>query len=145
MCSAGGGWRRAGLPEAFSRCSVCVIYPFWKIQTYKCVCCKSQGRPGTQGPNKANCIPLPFPGGFLNFNLCRFNPNTSKGSAWISAGDQWLSFLSLSLLSSHQASQRTLREQHLGKNRLLSAPGISEPDISVLLIKPHKSEAPTFR
>lgn len=102
MCLAGGGWSRAGLPEGFSRCSVCVIYPFWKIQTYKCACCKSKGRHGTQVPNKANCIPLTFPGGFLSFNLCRFQPKHIKGKCmhfcWGSVGVISLSFsLSLSL------------------------------------------------
>ena len=90
MCLTGGSWSRVGLPEGFSRCSVCVIYPFWKIQTYKCACCKSKGRRSTQVPNKANCIPLTFPGGFLNFNLCRFPPKHIKGKymyfCWGSVG-----------------------------------------------------------
>lgn len=51
---------------------------------------------------------------------------------------------SFSLLSPQQPSQRSLGEQDLGKNGLLSALGISEPDITVLLMKPHKSEAPHF-
>lgn len=132
MCLTGGGWSRVGLPEGFSRCSVCVIYPFWKIQTYKSACCKSKGRRGTQVPNKANCIPLTFPGGFLNSNLCGFQPKHIKGMdfCWGSVG-----VISLSLLRPQQASRRTLGEQDLGKNGLLSAPGISEPDITVLLLK----------
>lgn len=134
MCLTGGDWSRGGLPEGFLRCSVCVIYPFWKIQTYKCACCKSKGRHEDSSPKQSNCIPLTFPGGFLNFNLCRFQPKHIKVKCmyfcWGSVG-----VISLSLLSPQQAAQRSPGQQDLGKKGLLSAPGISEPDITVLLIK----------
>lgn len=97
------GWSRLGLPEGFSRCSVCVIYPFLKIQTYKCACCKSKGRRGDSSPKQSKLHPLTFPGGFLHFTLCRFQPKHIKVKCmyfcWASVG-----VISLSLSPEPSAS-----------------------------------------
>lgn len=112
LCSLQNGtcvqFEGAGLPQGIQRPSVCVIYPSWKIQTYKCAhCCESKGilrdssSPHTKQP----------PTGFLNVHLCRFQPGQRKGSA----GGQQAYFLSLAL--------KALRETEWGIQRSPQALG----------------------
>lgn len=127
----GGAGLLGGLPR---RCSVCVIYPFWKIQTYKCVCCKARADGGHRLPNKANRIPLTSPRTLVGFNLCRFQPKQIKG--------RYLSFsqgsASIIPLSSALSTRNPGRERPGRKVSLSSR--VSEPDTVTLSI--NEAETP---
>ena len=71
----GGAGLLGGLPR---RCSVCVIYPFCKIQTYKCVCCKARQTGDTGSQTKLTAYRSPPPGP-LSVLTCRFQPKQIKG------------------------------------------------------------------
>lgn len=109
----------AGLPQGIQRPSVCVIYPSWKIQTYKCACCcESKDRLRDSGSAQSSPHTMHPPEGFLDVHLCRFQPGQRKGrvysSAWGSAG--------VFSLSSFKGPER----DRMGIRRSPQAPGISE-------------------
>lgn len=95
----GGAGLLGGLPR---RSSVCVIYPFWKIQTYKCVCCKARADGGHRLPNKGDTgsqtklttCRSPPPGPLSILTFVGFNENRSKGGTRPLARDQQASSLS---------------------------------------------------
>ena len=144
MCLTGVG--RAGrLPKGFLRRSVCVIYPFWKVQTYKCACWPGQGRLRDSGSQtKLTAHRSPSPEAFSIVTFAAFNQNRSKGARCSFAGDQQ-GAVPLSSLGPRCASQRTLGEQKLGKKGLFLAPEISEPFLLLIKeAKSHNSEAPHY-
>lgn len=108
--------RGLGSPQGIQRPSVCVIYPSWKIQTYKCArCCESKGILRDSGSVQSSPHTTQPPTGFLNVHLCRFQPGQRKGSAYRSAGGQQAYFLSLAL--------KALRETEWGIQRSPEALG----------------------
>ena len=121
----GGAGLLGGLPR---RCSVCVIYPFCKIQTYKCVCCKARQTGDTGSQTKLTAYRSPPPGPLSVLTFVGFNQNRSKGGTRPSARDQQAS--SLSPQPSAHLTRNRGRER-LGRRVSLSSRA-SEPDTVTL-------------